>query len=141
MPKAFDNHVLYMRLIVLKCRDYIRIRFIAFSISQSNMLCTTQGCRFTHKNLEFDNLGKKNPEILKNFNMFYSKISIWHKKYNIEIQFHLSTSKFFFCYKTLFKVILQYLFNVLISLKTVSYIKLNFKIKIDPKLCTFKTLE
>ena len=31
------------------------------------------------ENLEFDNFEKKKPGILNNFNMFSSKISIWHK--------------------------------------------------------------
>ena len=36
---------------------------------------------------------------------------------------------------------LQYLLNVYILFNTVSYLKLNFKLKIDPKMCTFKNLE
>ena len=39
------------------------------------------------------------------------------------------------------KVALQYIFNVFILFKTVSYLKHNFKLKIDPKMCTFKNLE
>ena len=39
----------------------------------------------------------------------------------------------------MFKVALQYLFNVFILFNTGSYLKLSFKPKIDPKMCTFKT--
>ena len=41
--------------------------------------------------------------------------------------------------KKTFKVALQYLFNIFILLNIVSY--LNFKLKIHPKMCTFKNLE
>ena len=41
----------------------------------------------------------------------------------------------------LFKVALQYLFNVFILFNTVSYLKHNYKLKIDPKLCILKNLE
>ena len=113
----------------------------------------------TWKNLELDILSIKRPEktwnwetlkkprilnkkpgIFNNFNMFSSKISIWHKKYIIKIGFFCHHQKIFLL-KNLFKVILQYLFNVFILFNTVSYIKLNFKQKIDPKMCTFKNLE
>ena len=46
----------------------------------------------------------------------------------------------FFSLKT-FEVALQCLFNVFILFNTVFYFKLNFKLKIDPKMCTFKNLE
>ena len=39
-----------------------------------------------------------------------------------------------------FKVALQYLYNVVILLKTVLNLKLSFKLKIDPKTCTLKNL-
>ena len=45
-----------------------------------------------------------------------------------------------FYFNTL-KVVLQYIFNVLLLFNTVSYIKLNLKLKIDPKVCIFKNLE
>ena len=45
-----------------------------------------------------------------------------------------------FSIKILIKCNFMYLFDVFILLKTVSYIKLNFKLKIDPKMCTFKNL-
>ena len=41
----------------------------------------------------------------------------------------------------MFKVALQYLFNVFIIFNTVSYLKLNFKLKVALKMCTFKNLE
>ena len=43
-----------------------------------------------------------------------------------------------FLLKNAFKVTLQYPFNVFILFNPVSYIKLNFKLKIDPKICSFK---
>ena len=46
-----------------------------------------------------------------------------------------------FLLKNTFKVALEYLFNVFILFKTVSYLKLNLKLKVDPKMCTFKNLE
>ena len=52
----------------------------------------------------------------------------------------MSSSKFFLL-KNTFQVTIQYLFNVFILINTASYIKLNFKLKIDPKMCTFKNLE
>ena len=39
----------------------------------------------------------------------------------------------------MFKVALQYLFNVFILFNTVFNLKLKFKLKKDPKMCTFKT--
>ena len=42
-----------------------------------------------------------------------------------------------FLLKNTFKVALQYFFNVFILFKTVSY----FKLKIDPKMCTFENQE
>ena len=53
----------------------------------------------------------------------------------------MSSSKIFFLLKNIFKVALQYLFNVFILFNTILYLKLNFKLKIDPKMCTFKNLE
>ena len=41
-----------------------------------------------------------------------------------------------------FKVVAsQYLFNIVILVNTVFYLKLNFNLKIDPKTCTFKNME
>ena len=76
------------------------------------------------------------PGIFYNFNMLSSKISNWHKKYITKIEFFVII-KIFFLLKNLFYFILQYLFNVFILFYTVSYIKFNFKQKIDPKLCTY----
>ena len=47
----------------------------------------------------------------------------------------------FFLSYNISKVALKFLFNVFILFNTVSYIKFNFKQKIDPKICTFKNLE
>ena len=51
------------------------------------------------------------------------------------------SSKNFFILKNTFKIALEYLFNVFILLNTVYYLKLNFKLNIDTKICTFKNLE
>ena len=46
-----------------------------------------------------------------------------------------------FClFKNTFKVTLQNFFNVALLFNTVFYLKLHFKLKIDPKMCTFKNL-
>ena len=45
-----------------------------------------------------------------------------------------------FLLKNIFKVSLQYFFNVFVLFKTISYLKLDLKLKIDPKMCTFKNL-
>ena len=50
----------------------------------------------------------------------------------------LSSSKFFLL-KNALKVTLLYLFNVFILFSIVAYIKLNLKLKVDSKMCTFKT--
>ena len=47
----------------------------------------------------------------------------------------------FFLLKNTFEVALQYLFNVLVLLNTVFYLKLKFKLKVDSKTSTFKNLE
>ena len=39
----------------------------------------------------------------------------------------------------MFNVAVQLLINVVILIKTVFYLELNFILKINPKLCTFKT--
>ena len=41
----------------------------------------------------------------------------------------------------MFKVALQYFFNVFILFNTVFNLQLKFKLKIDPKMCTFRTWE
>ena len=48
---------------------------------------------------------------------------------------------FFIIKKNIFKVALQYLFNVFMILNVVLDVKLKFKLKVDPKIRTFKTLE
>ena len=47
----------------------------------------------------------------------------------------------FYMLKNINKAALLYLFNVFIQFNTISYIKLNLKLKIDSKMCTFKDLE
>ena len=43
--------------------------------------------------------------------------------------------------KDIFKVVLHCVCNVFTFFNTVSYLKLNSKLKIDPKMCTLKNLE
>ena len=45
----------------------------------------------------------------------------------------------FFLLKDIFKLALQYVFNVILF-NTVSYIEINLKLKIDLKMCTYKNL-
>ena len=47
----------------------------------------------------------------------------------------------FFLLKNTLKVALQYLYNLFILFKTVYYFQLNLKLKIDPKMCTFKNMK
>ena len=47
----------------------------------------------------------------------------------------------FFLLKNTLKLAIQYLFNVVILINTVFSLKLNFKLKIDPKIGTFENLE
>ena len=72
--------------------------------------------------------------------MFISKNSICHKKSIIYSNIFLSSPKKVLIKKT-FKVTLQYLFNVFIQFNTVSFIKVNFELEIDPKMITFENLE
>ena len=46
-----------------------------------------------------------------------------------------------FLLKNISEVALQYLFNVFILYNIISYLKLNFKLKIDLKMCILKNLE
>ena len=71
--------------------------------------------------------------------MFSSKISIWLRKSILQIKIFVIIK--IFLSKNMFKVALYYLFNVFILYNTVSYLKLNFKPKIDPKMFTYKNLE
>ena len=107
-----------------------------------------QGCHLTWKNLEFDNLSKNNLESEKFwkklekpgiFNVFSRKVLIWHKNSITKIKIFCHHQKYFF--KNTSKVTLQYLFNVFVLFSPVSYLKLNFKLKIDPKMGTFNNLE
>ena len=50
-------------------------------------------------------------------------------------------STLFFLLKSIYKLTLQYIFNVFVLFNTVCFIKLNLKLKIDQKMCTFKNLE
>ena len=95
----------------------------------------------TLKNLEFYNLGKKNlekpgiweikkktwnfdqkPGSLTIFTFSIVKFRFDSKNQSYKKKFHHQKS---FLLKNIFKVALQYLFNVFILLKTVSYLKLN----------------
>ena len=52
----------------------------------------------------------------------------------------MSSSKIFF-FLNPYKVTLQHLLNVFVLFKTVSFIEINLKLKIDIKMFTFKNLE
>ena len=80
------------------------------------------------------------PGFFNNFYMFSSKISIWHKNSIVKIYFFCHYPNLF-SLKYIFKVALQYPFNVFIFFNTVFNLKLNFKQKIDPKMLIFKNLE
>ena len=66
-------------------------------------------------------------------------LKTWCTKNPFIFRFLSSLKKFII--KNTFKVTLQYLFNVFILFFTVSYLKLNFYLKIDPQMGTFKNLE
>ena len=67
--------------------------------------------------------------------MFSSNFNLTQKIYHVDKIFVTST------FLNTFKLALQYLFNVLLLFNTVFYFKLNFKLKIDPKMSFFKNLE
>ena len=72
--------------------------------------------------------------------MLSSKISIYDKKSILQIyNLFLSSSKIFI--KNLYKVALENLFNAFILFNTVFNLTLKFKLKIAPKMHTFKNLE
>ena len=71
--------------------------------------------------------------------MLSSKILIRHYEiYHIDNFFSIIT---IFFIKKSFKGALQYLLNVFIQLNAVFNLKINLKLKIDPKMCTFENLE
>ena len=59
--------------------------------------------------------------------------------YHIKIIFIIIKKKSLI--KNTLKVALQYLFSVFMLLNIVHYLELNLKLKIDPKMPTFKNLE
>ena len=63
------------------------------------------------------------------------------KFYPIDNFFFSLTSLKFFLIKNTFQVTLHNFFNVFLLFNTVSSIKLNFKLKIDPKMFILKTLK
>ena len=63
------------------------------------------------------------------------------KKFFDDDKKNLSIGQNFFVIKNTFKANLHDIFNVFILFNTVSQIKLSFRLKIYPKLCTFKNLE
>ena len=71
--------------------------------------------------------------------MFSSIISIGLKKSIIKIK-NISHYQKFFLFKNIFEVPLQYLFDVVMLLNTVFNLQLNFKLKINQKMYSFKNL-
>ena len=68
--------------------------------------------------------------------MLSSKISILQKK-SFELIKSFCHHQKFFLFKNTFKEALRYVFNVVILLRTVFKLKLNLKLKIDPKMCNY----
>ena len=93
------------------------------------------------KTWNFERKSLKNPEkpgILSNFKSSSVKFRFDTKIYHINISFCYHQNYLFL--NTL-KVTLRYLLNVIILFNNLFYFTLNFKLKIDPKTCTFKNLE
>ena len=44
-------------------------------------------------------------------------------------------------FKNPFKEVLRYIFSIVMLFNTVFYLKLSFKLEIDPKTCNFKKME
>ena len=86
-------------------------------------------CKFERK----PQINLEKPRIFSKFYILSSKFSIWHKN----VSFFFINN--FFLLKNLFKVALQYLFNVFILFNTVSYFKINFKLKYNQKCFLKKT--
>ena len=101
--------------------------------NQLNPVATLRG------NLEIPGILNKKPGILPILPCSIIKFRFDTKKLQYK-SFFLTSSEIFLL-KNTYKVNLQYLFNVVVLFITVSYIKLNFKLKINPKMCTFKNLE
>ena len=89
--------------------------------------------------LEFDNLGKKKPGIVNNFNILVVKFQFHTKTYH-ENNIILCHQKIVL-FKNTLKVTLQNIFNVFMLFNTVSLTKPNFKLKISQKMCTLKCME
>ena len=96
----------------------------------------------TLKNLNLRNLENilEKHEISNNFNMFSCNNSIRHKKFSLKLTIFCHHLKFILV-RNILKVTLQYLFYFFIQFNTVSYTIINYKLKIDPKMCTFKNLK
>ena len=66
-------------------------------------------------------------------------MNLYLTKKNCRIDKNFLSSSKIFLSKNTFKEAITYLFNVVILFNTVFYLKLNFKHKIYPKMCYFKT--
>ena len=99
----------------------------------------TLNFKIFEKNLEFWTKIFKKPRNFNHFYMVSDKISNWHKRFMMKINFLWFYQIFFL--KSTFKIAKQYLLNIFILFYIVIKTKLNFKIKIDPKMRTFKNLE
>ena len=91
----------------------------------------------TWKNLEFGNLYKKNLEFLTIFTFKQKNFDLTQKIHLVD-KFFCHHQNFFFL--NTFKVALKFLYNVFILFNVVFNLKLNYKLKTDPKMRTFKNL-
>ena len=124
-----------------KISDKVFCLIIKVGSRVSKLLIVTIRVATLPRNLEIPWIWQfrhKKPGMLNNFYTFSSKISIWHKKLFLDIQFFCYYQNFFV---SIFKIALQYIFNVFVLFDTVFKLKLNFKLKIDPKMCIFLNLE
>ena len=105
------------------------------SLSKNWFCYFSQGCQKTWNLIKFE----KNLEFLTCSVVKFRNFGLTQKIYYIDdFSCHYQT---FFILKNIFTVALEYLFNVFILFNTASYLKLNFKLKIEPKMYTFKNLE
>ena len=73
--------------------------------------------------------------------MFFNKKYFADDKKNYKLDRIFCCHQFFFFLKNTFKVAQQYFFNIFILFYIGFNLQLNFKLKIDPKMRTFKNLE
>ena len=100
------------------------------------------------KNLEFDKTGKtwnfeqKSIKYLEFWTIFTCLVETFlFDTKNLPYKLIFFFIIYYCLIKNTFEVALHHPFNFFILFKTVFYLKLNFKLKIDPEIFTFKNLE